>query len=93
LTKDGHQFHEAWLERRALGLIFSRDGLCGITVEGLSKDIEEGAPSAAVEIADATFFYGERATFRYTGRSGRSEQSESDLIVARTKIARRGIPD
>ena len=67
-SKDGHQFHEAWLARRSLGLVFSRDELCGITVEGLSKDIEEGAPTEAIEIADATFFYGQQPTFAEAAR-------------------------
>jgi hypothetical protein len=36
-TRDGHQFHEAWLVRHALGLSSPRDELCSIAVEELSK--------------------------------------------------------
>ena len=57
-SRDGHQFHEAWVARRALGLLLPRFDLYGIAVEGLSEEDEEGAPAAAVEIADATFYYG-----------------------------------
>jgi hypothetical protein len=62
-SRDGHQFHEAWVARRALGLLLPKDGLCGIAVEGLSQDIEAGADAAVVEIADATFFFGKAPTF------------------------------
>jgi hypothetical protein len=62
-SRDGHQYHEAWLARRALGLLLPRDGLCGIAIEGLSTDLEEGAEQAIIEVADATFFFGARASF------------------------------
>ena len=79
-SKDGHQFHEAWLARRSLGLLLPRDGLCGIAVEGLSEDIEEEAPTEAIEIADATFFYGERANF---AQSNRIEVTQFKYSIAR----------
>jgi hypothetical protein len=85
-SKDGHQFHEAWLARRSLGLIFSRDGLCGIAVEGLSKDIEEGAPTEAIEIADATFFYGKQPTF---AKATRIDVTQFKYSVARDQTAMR----
>lgn len=62
-SKDGHQYHEAWMARRALGLLLPRDELCGIAIEGLSSDIEEGAEQDVIEIADATFFFGSRPSF------------------------------
>lgn len=80
-SKDGHQFHEAWLARRSLGLLLSLDGLCGIAVEGLSLDVEEDAPQEAIEIADATFFYGERATF---AKASRIEVTQFKYSVARS---------
>ena len=49
--------------RRALGLLLPRFDLYGIAVEGLSEEDEEGAPAAAVEIADATFYYGNGTSF------------------------------
>lgn len=85
-SKDGHQFHEAWLARRALGLVFSLDDLCGITVEGLSNDIEEGAPTEAIEIADATFFYGKQPTF---AKATRIEVTQFKYSVAREQTPMR----
>lgn len=40
-SRDGHQFHEAWVARRALGLLLPRFDLYGIAVEGLSEEDEE----------------------------------------------------
>src|SRR5262249_41037224 len=42
--------------------------LYGIAVEGLSEEDEEGAPPAAVEIADATFYYGNGTSFESCAR-------------------------
>lgn len=67
-SRDGHQFHEAWVARRALGLLLPRFDLCGIAVEGLSEGDEEGAPAASVEIADATFYYGKGTSFESCAR-------------------------
>jgi hypothetical protein len=67
-SRDGHQFHEAWVARRALGLLLPRFDLYGIAVEGLSEEEEEGAPAAAVEIADATFYYGNGTSFESCAR-------------------------
>ena len=67
-SRDGHQFHEAWVARRALGLLLPRFDLHGIAVEGLSEEDEEGAPAAAVEIADATFYYGNSTSFESCAR-------------------------
>jgi hypothetical protein len=85
-SKDGHQFHEAWLARRSLGLILSRDRLCGIAVEGLSKDIEENAPTEAIEIADATFFYGQQPTFT---KADRIDVTQFKYSVARDQVPMR----
>jgi hypothetical protein len=67
-SKDGHQFHEAWVARRALGLLLPRFDLYGIAVEGLFEEDEEGASAAAVEIADATFYYGNGKSFESCAR-------------------------
>jgi LA2681-like HEPN len=67
-SRDGHQFHEAWVARRALGLLLPRLDLYGIAVEGLSEEDQEGAPAAAVEIADATFYYGNGKSFESCAR-------------------------
>ncbi|NTG32638.1 hypothetical protein G6K91_00020 [Agrobacterium rhizogenes] len=63
-SRDGHQYHEAWLARRSLGLLLPRDGLCGIAVEGLSVEDQGRASATTIEIADATFYYGPVANFR-----------------------------
>lgn len=61
-SRDGHQFHEAWVARCALGLLLPRSDLRAIAVEGLSEEDELGAPVAVVEIADATYYYGNGAS-------------------------------
>ncbi|AUN29474.1 hypothetical protein [Niveispirillum cyanobacteriorum] len=63
-SRDGHQYHEAWLARRALALLLPRDELCGIAVEGLSVEDQMSASQATIEIADATFYYGSVPNFR-----------------------------
>jgi len=67
-SRDGHQFHEAWLARSALALLLPRDGLCAIAVEGLSEEDQEGVSASAVEIADATFYFGAGASFQACSR-------------------------
>jgi hypothetical protein len=82
-SRDGHQYHEAWLARRALGLLLPRDELCGIAVEGLSQDIEEGSTTDVVEIADATFFYGKWPSFE---RSLRIVLTQFKYSIARQAV-------
>ena len=67
-------------------MLLSRDGLCGIAVEGLSQDIEEDAPKEAIEIADGTFYYGERPTF---AKASRIEVTQFKYSVARNTIPMR----
>jgi hypothetical protein len=67
-SRDGHQYHEAWLARRALGLLLPSDGLYAIAVEGLSVEDSEDAGVAAAEIADATFYYGTGPDFAHCDR-------------------------
>ncbi len=97
-SRDGHQYHEAWLARRALGLLLPRDSLCGIAVEGLSVEDQEGASSATVEIADATFYFGEAPTFddathveiaqfKYSTAKERVQFLASDAVKTITKFA------
>ena len=40
-SRDGHQFHEAWVARCALALLLPRNGLYAIAVEGLAEEDEE----------------------------------------------------
>jgi hypothetical protein len=67
-SRDGHQFHEAWVARRALGLLLPRDGLCAIAVEGLSEEDSEDASAPAIEVADATFYFDGNASFERCSR-------------------------
>jgi hypothetical protein len=67
-SKDGHQFHEAWLARCALALLLPRDTLYAIAVEGLAEADEEDVSEATVEIADATFYFGSAASFEACAR-------------------------
>jgi NACHT domain len=67
-SRDGHQFHGAWVARRALGLLLPRFDLYAIAVEGLSEEDEQGFSDAVVEIADATFYHGKGASFESSTR-------------------------
>jgi hypothetical protein len=67
-SRDGHQFHEAWVARCALGLLLSQNSLHAIAVEGLAEGDEEGVSDAVVEIADATFYFGRGASFESCSR-------------------------
>jgi hypothetical protein len=62
-SRDGHQFHEAWVARCALGLLLPRFDLRAIAVEGPSEEDELGVPAAVVEIADAAYYFGNGASF------------------------------
>jgi len=57
-SRDGHQFHEAWVARCALALLLPRNGLYAIAVEGLAEEDEEDVSAATVEVADATLYFG-----------------------------------
>ena len=85
-SKDGHQFHEAWVARCALGLLLSRNELYAIAVEGLAEEDEEELSDATVEIADATFYYGIGASFEACSRMEMAQFKYS--IAARDKWLR-----
>ena len=46
-SRDGHQFHEAWVARCALRLLLPRFDLRAIAVEGLSEEDLDAAIEAA----------------------------------------------
>ena len=62
-SRAGHTFHERWAARRALQLIFPRDNLFSIVVEGLSPNEEMKLGKEAEEIADLILFFGGGDTF------------------------------
>ena len=63
-SRDGHTFHERWAARRALQLIFPKDKLHAIAVEGLSSNETVKAGKAAEEIADLVLYFGNGDTFQ-----------------------------
>lgn len=71
-SRDGHEFHEAWVARKCLGLLFPKDDLVGVAIEGFAGDDEDKVPREANEIADAVLYFGKRASF---------EQARSIVVV------------
>lgn len=62
-SRDGHEFHEAWVARKCLGLLLPRDDLVGIAIEGFGTEDQKLVTAEANEIADAVLYFGRRATF------------------------------
>ncbi|HDZ07499.1 hypothetical protein [Pseudohongiella sp.] len=63
VSRAGHTFHERWAARRALQLVFPKDSLFAIVVEGLSPNERLNLGQEAEDIADLTLFYGNGDTF------------------------------
>ena len=68
-SRDGHEFHEAWTARKATQLLWPDSDLTAIAVEGLSPTDQAGASTATVEVADLTFYYGQRPNFNDATRT------------------------
>ena len=62
-SRAGHTFHERWAARRALQLVFPKDNLFAIVVEGLSPNESLKLGQEAEDIADLILFYGNGDTF------------------------------
>lgn len=62
-SRAGHTFHERWAARRALQLVFPKDNLFAIVVEGLSPNERLKLGQEAEDVADLTLFYGSGDTF------------------------------
>jgi hypothetical protein len=62
-SRAGHTFHERWAARRALQLIFPKDDLFAVIVEGLSPNESMQLNKEAEDIADLILFYGSGDTF------------------------------
>ncbi|MGR3318943.1 MAG: hypothetical protein ACUZ8O_10750 [Candidatus Anammoxibacter sp.] len=67
-SRDGHEFHEAWIARKAIQLLLPTDDLIGIAVEGLEPADHTAASSETVEIADMTLYHGKRPTFKWADK-------------------------
>jgi hypothetical protein len=63
VSRAGHTFHERWAARRALQLVFPKDDLFAIVVEGLSPHESLKLGKEAEDIADLVLFYGSGDTF------------------------------
>ncbi|MBO6581984.1 MAG: hypothetical protein JJ954_03390 [Hyphomonas sp.] len=62
-SRAGHTFHERWAARRALQLVFPKDNLFAVVVEGLSPNDPLKLGKEAEDIADLILFYGDGDTF------------------------------
>lgn len=63
-SRDGHTFHERWAARRSLQLIFPRDELFAIAVEGLSTNEASKPGAQAQDVADLVLYYGSGDSFK-----------------------------
>lgn len=63
VSRAGHTFHERWAARRALQLVFPKDNLFAIAVEGLPPNEHLKLGQEAEDIADLILFYGDGDTF------------------------------
>lgn len=56
-SRDGHEFHEAWVARKCLGLLLPGAELVGIAVEGFANEDQRGVSNEGNEIADAVLYF------------------------------------
>lgn len=67
-SRDGHEFHEAWVAREAMQLLLPTGDLVGMAVEGLSPSDQKDHSSETVQVADLTLYYGDRPAFADASR-------------------------
>lgn len=67
-SRDGHEFHEAWVARKCLGLLLPGAELVGIAVEGFANEDQRGVSNEGNEIADAVMYFGGRANLQHAER-------------------------
>lgn len=63
-SRAGHTFHERWTARRSLQLVFPKDDLFAIAVEGLSTNETAEPGDEAEDIADLILYFGHGDTFQ-----------------------------
>lgn len=83
-SRAGHTFHERWTARKALQLIFPKDRLFAIAVEGISST-ETASPGAEAEdVADLVLYYGKGDNFRSCERleTAQFKYKERDVPVS-----------
>lgn len=64
-SRDGHEFHEAWVARKCLGLLLPKDDFVGLAIEGFSPSDQKTTSAEANEIADAVLYYGKHSSFEH----------------------------
>lgn len=57
-SRDGHEYHEAWASRVALGLLLPDSELHAIAMEGFAKEESEEFSSESMDIADMVQYFG-----------------------------------
>ncbi|MEQ7892608.1 NACHT domain-containing protein [Xanthomonas arboricola] len=67
-SRDGHEFHEAWVARKCLGLLLPGAELVGIAVEGFANEDQRGVSKEGNEIADAVLYFGGGANLQQATR-------------------------
>lgn len=67
-SRDGHEFHEAWVARKCLGLLLPGAELVGIAVEGFANEDQRGVSNEGNEIADAVLYFGGEANLQHAKR-------------------------
>jgi hypothetical protein len=67
-SRDGHEFHEAWVTRKCLGLLLPGAELVGIAMEGFAIEDQRGVSNEGNEIADAVLYFGCRANLQHAKR-------------------------
>ncbi len=67
-SRDGHEFHEAWVARKCLALLLPGAELVGIAVEGFANEDQRGVSNEGNEIADAVLYFGSRANLQHAKR-------------------------
>lgn len=68
-SRDGHEYHEAWIARKAMQLLWPDSDLRAIAVEGLSPVDQARASAATIEVADVTLYFGGHPTFEEASRT------------------------
>jgi hypothetical protein len=68
-SRDGHEFHEVWVARRAMQLLWPDSPLSALAIEGLSPTDQPGAESATVEVADVTLYFAGEPSFELAAKT------------------------
>jgi hypothetical protein len=58
-SRDGHEYHEIWVARRAMQLLWPDCKLAAIAVEGTAPTDQTKVSKETLDIADMTLYYGD----------------------------------